>query len=327
MTYSIHDPESFALPLPITQLAQHIAQQFASQQPTPQKAEQVRLNTLAVMVVHDYLDLMGIATDLASSDSWNPVMRLCADVADLQVAELGRLECRPVGWHDAVCQVPPEVWEDRIGYAVVQISPEFEQANLLGFVPSVVNEEVVLRQLRSPEALLDHLDRLNHSIGKSVATSVQQASVHLSQWFQQQFTASWQAVEELLNPQNLAPAYRFRSVASAELTQNTPTVRRAKLIDLGIQINHCPLALIVELRPTTNQMTQVWLQVHPTQAQSFLPPDLRLTVVDESGATFLEAQSRAVDNYVQLQFSGNPGERFGVQITLGSGRVLEEFVI
>ncbi|MGV0028497.1 DUF1822 family protein [Phormidesmis priestleyi] len=53
MTFSTH-PE-FALPLPIPRSALATARQFANEQPTPQKAAQIQLNTLAVSVVSDYL--------------------------------------------------------------------------------------------------------------------------------------------------------------------------------------------------------------------------------------------------------------------------------
>ncbi|HEY9822378.1 MAG TPA: DUF1822 family protein, partial [Candidatus Sericytochromatia bacterium] len=57
------------------------------------------------------------------------------------------------------------------------------------------------------------------------------------------------------------------------------------------------------------------------------PPSLQLTVLDESGATFLEAQSRSADNYIQLQFSGVPGEQFSVRVSLGDASILQDFVI
>ena len=59
MTYHTNEIDEFALPLPITCAARREAQEFANQQPTAQKAEQVRLNTLAVHAVNDYLQLMG----------------------------------------------------------------------------------------------------------------------------------------------------------------------------------------------------------------------------------------------------------------------------
>ncbi len=64
MSNSTYQLDDFALKLPISQIARITAQQFANQQPNPEKAEQVRLNTLAVWVVNDYLQMMDIATDL-----------------------------------------------------------------------------------------------------------------------------------------------------------------------------------------------------------------------------------------------------------------------
>ncbi|MCY7390786.1 MAG: DUF1822 family protein, partial [Leptolyngbyaceae cyanobacterium CAN_BIN12] len=150
MTQSIDD---FALPLPITQIIRQTAQEFANQQPNPQKLEQVRLNTLAVLVVHNYLQLMEIPSSLTASDSWNRVLRLCADMADLQVLGLGRLECRPVLPNQTLCRVPPETWSDRIGYVVVELDEAAESAQLLRFVTRATTEELTLSQFRSPEEL------------------------------------------------------------------------------------------------------------------------------------------------------------------------------
>ncbi|NES86616.1 MAG: DUF1822 family protein, partial [Moorea sp. SIO2B7] len=73
------------LHLPITEEARQTAQKFAQEQPNYQKAAQVRLNTLAIWVVNDYLKLMGITTNLTAGDSWNRLLRMCADVADLEI--------------------------------------------------------------------------------------------------------------------------------------------------------------------------------------------------------------------------------------------------
>lgn len=86
-----------------------------------------------------------------------------------------------------------------------------------------------------------------------------------------------------------------------------------------------PVALIVELTPISQQKTHILLQVYPTGSQN-LPPLLQLKVVND-GVTFLEAETRSADNYIQLQFSGNSGERFSVQVILGNTVVTEDFVI
>jgi Protein of unknown function (DUF1822) len=333
MTYSTQNVEEFALPLPITQQARHTAQQFARYHPTPQKADQVRLNTLAVAVVNDYLQLMGIETDLSASDSWSPVMQLYADVADLQIRGAGRLECRPIhgsGSPDQRCAIPPDVWEDRIGYVVVDINESLQEATLLGFVAHAAVEELAIGQLQSPETLLDHLDRILHPLTQRVAEAAEQTLVNLSQWFQNVFETGWQAADSLLNSGGLTPAFGFRGATRSSLeptARQEPAIRRAKLIDLGIQIANYPVALVVELNPNPNQTVEVCLQVHPTQAQPYLPPELKLVVLDQSGNRFLEAQSREADNYIQLIFSGNPGERFSIQVALGEASVTEDFVI
>jgi hypothetical protein len=41
----------------------------------------------------------------------------------------------------------------------------------------------------------------------------------------------------------------------------------------------------------------------------------------------LEAQARTTDNYIQLQFSGTPGELFSVKLALGDISFIEDFMI
>lgn len=331
MTYNTNDIEEFALSLPITRTARQTAQQFASEQPTPQKAEQVRLNTLAVCVVNDYLQqILGIPTDLSKSDSWNPVVRLCADVADLEVIGVGRLECRSLKSHQQTCHIPPEVWSDRIGYVVVQIDESSQEAIVLGFAQTATTEELSVSQLRPIDDLIDCLNPQTVAPVAAVTSAVvENRRVNLSQWFTDIFETGWQTVEALLNPAELDFAFRFRSADSAvliESEQSDSGHRRGKLIDLGIQLADRPVALIVELTPEDGKRN-ILLQVHPTGNQIYLPPLLQLTVLDESGLIFLEAQARSADNYIQLQFSGLPGEQFSVRVALGDASIVEDFVV
>ncbi|MBD2744958.1 DUF1822 family protein [Coleofasciculus sp. FACHB-1120] len=330
MTFNTDELEDLALPLPITQAARTIAQQFATQQPTPHKAEQVLLNTLSVCVVNDYLQMMGIPTNLAASDSWNPIVRLCSDVADLEVRGIGRLECRPLRSTEQICHIPPEVWSDRIGYVMVQIDESMREASVLGFTPSVATSELSIGQLRSPEDLLDRLQELMHPItapASSPTPSFSRTQANLSQWFNNIFEAGWQTVETLLTPEsNLAFSFRGELVAP-ELKQPEAAVRKAKLIDLGIESADIFVALVVEINPESEGKTNILLQVHPMGSQTYLPPSLQLIVLDESGSNFLEAESREADDYIQLEFSGSPGEQFSIRVTLGNASIQEDFVI
>lgn len=319
ITYKLDDS---AITLPISQAARTTALQFASQQPTTEKAQQVQMNTLAVSVVNDYLQMMEIPTDLRASDSWNSVMRLTANVADLQIPSIGRLECRPVHLRDQVCFVPPETWEERVGYVAVQIDESLQEAKILGFIKSVATEALPLNQLQPLEALIDRLGELRNSIFDNL--------INLSQWFSNQCQAGWQTVESLLSSLEARPAYAFRSSVTIEETlQNQPQIftRRAKLIDLGLKIVGQPVMLVVEISPEANQQTSIRLQLHSTGNQIYLPTGVQLTVLDEFGMVFLEAQARSADNYIQLQFKGEIQEQFSVQVSLDGTSITEYFVI
>ncbi len=346
MTPSTTNEQDNALTLPITQAARRTAQEFAHQQPTPEKAEQVLLNTLSVWVVNDYLELMSIPSDKRVSDSWNPVVRLCADVADLMLPRVGRLECRPVRFYQQMCYIPPETWEERVGYVIVQVDESLQFAKLLGFVRSVATEELPLSQLQPLSDLLEHLGQLKQTPVRT--------SVNLRSWFAGIFEPDWQTLESLWNEPHFRAAYAFRSSGTVEEKPNDPPgdlsglsnparshrqegnppvhqkealIRRAKLIDLGIQIANQPVILILEVRPEANQQTSIRLQLHPTGNEIYLLPGLQMTVLDESGAVFVKAQARDADNYIQLQFKGELREQFSVMLALNHPILTEDFVI
>ncbi|MBW4509066.1 MAG: DUF1822 family protein [Scytonematopsis contorta HA4267-MV1] len=323
MSKTTYELEDFALPLPITQAARQKAQEFANQQPTPERSEQVLLNTLCVWVVNDYLKMMGISTDLLKSDSWNPVLQMFANTADLDLPGVGRLECRPVHENSQNCLVPPETWEERVGYVVVQIDASLEEAKLLGFVRNIKSEELPLNQLQSPEALIEYLYHLCHS-------PVKETLVNLGQWLNGLFETGWETLESLWNQPELRPAYAFRggeNLVEKPTSNAENAIRRAKLINLGIQVANQTAILIIEISPQLNGQTSIRLQLHPTGTSVYLPEGVKLTIVDGSGAVFLEAEARSADNYVQLQLSGETGESFGIQVSLDGASVTENVVI
>ncbi len=323
MSLTSYELENLALTLPIIQAAFTTAQQFAHQQPTPEKAEQVRLNTLAVWVVNDYLQMMGMESDTGSSDSWNPIVRLCADVADLVLPRVGRLECRPLKPSEDICYVPPETWEERVGYIFVRVDESLQEATLLGFIPSTTTEEIPLNQLQPLEDLIEHLGQLQPSPEESPITT---ALVNISEWVAGVFDAGWQTLEFYWNQPELRPAYAFRNAEVVANEANAP-IRGAKLIDLGIQIAQQPVILIMEIDPQDDGQVSIRLQLQPTGNRVYLPSGIKLAVLDESAAVFLEAEARKADNYIQLQFRGEANERFSVRVALDDASITQEFMI
>ncbi|PPS45407.1 DUF1822 family protein [Chroococcidiopsis sp. TS-821] len=325
MTKNMQQLQNFFLPLPITEAARETAQKFTQQvEFCPKKAEQIRLNTLAVCAVNNYLNMMGIDTNISAGDSWNPVLRLCADIADLEVSGIGRLECRWVRSPAKQCDIPPEVLEDRVGYVVVQFDEALREATLLGFTPHAI-AHLPIDELQPLEDLLAHLAQLKLKTAEN-----QQQVVRLSQWFDRLFETEWQSVETILGQARANLAFSFRrsdTVTGGSGENREERIRRAKLIDLGMQLAGHAVALIVELRARSEQKVDILLQVHPAGSQIYLPPQLQLAVLDAAEQLFLEAQARKADNYIQLQFSGKPGEKFSVKVALGNVSITENFII
>lgn len=318
-----------AVPLPIPNEARQMAEHFAANQPSPEKARQVYINTLAVWVMNDYFHMLGITTDLASSDSWNPAVQLTANVADLVLPGLGRLECRPVLARATACNTPPETWTLRVGYSVVALSEDSQTAQVLGFIPTVTDETLALQQLSPPEALIDHLHALQQP--QAVPETVQPIAT-LTQWFDNIVNASWvdtgwQTLEDLLATATLTPEFSMRSKVLNTLADVPNTgLRKGKLIDLSLRLGAEQVLLLIRLQSQSIDQIHIGVQVYPVN-RPYLPANLELLIVDESGEVFMQAQARQADNYIQLQFSGTPGEPFTTQTKLENICHSERFVV
>lgn len=306
-------PLTFTVPL--TRQARQIAEKFRRKQSNPAKAEQVYRNTLAVLAVNFYCECMGIETELEKSDSWNPLRQSLADIADLEMKNLGKLECRPVLASSEAVEIPAEVWHNRIGYVAVQLSESMREAKLAGFVETIEAEELPLSEWRS---LADFLERVR-SLKQSQSVK---EPIKLSQWLHDIFEAGWETVESLLAPPQVEVAFGFRSLQQNKFRK--AGVERGKVI--GLERAGEQVALFVGLQPGETPEMDIRVEVHPAGGQTYLPQDLHLMVLDETGEVVMQAQAKSTKN-IQLEFSGEPGERFSVKVALGDVSITEAFVI
>jgi hypothetical protein len=266
---------------------------------------------------------MGFETDLEASDSWNPVQQTLLDVADLELKNIGKLECRPVLEGTQIVYVPPEVESNRIGYLIVQISQSFREAKLLGFVKEVSSDSLPISQLQPLENFLGYLEELSQvKLPELASSSIEprESLVKLKQWFENIFEVGWQEIEAVLGTQPANLTLSLRSAPEACLW-------RGKLIDLGIEHQSQSVVLVVALTPENEQKMDIRVEVHPKRGQTYLPPHLQLKLLDELGEAVMEAQSRSTNSYIQLHFSGSEGEHFSVKVTMGDVSVIENFVI
>ncbi len=144
--------------------------------------------------------------------------------------------------------------------------------------------------------------------------------MNLKRWAENIFEANWQSIEDLLGTQSAHLALGLRSNQEAHLW-------RGKLIDFAIQHQSQSVILVVALTPESKQQMDILVEVHPKKGETYLPPHLQLMLLDDLGEAVMEAQARNANSYIQLQFSGLPGERFSVKVTLGDFSAIENFVI
>jgi len=296
--------QTLPLTLPLSFEAHSLAQKYSERQSKPQKAKQVYLNTLAIYAVDFYLRCMEFETDWPVSDSSNPLMLKLLDVADLDIKGIGKIECRPVLPNAEFCAIPPDVWQDRIGYVAVQLSQSLQEATILGFTKTAA-AEIPRSSLQPVDDLLAYLNRLQ-----------QQKPVSLRNWFDDIFAEGWQAIEEILHPEQFEWAFSRRSAT---------LITRGQQIDLGMQLANKSVALIVTLPPEEDSEVEIKVQVYPVGGESNLPEGLKLTIMDDSGETVLEAKSREFDSFIQQEFSAESGEEFGVVVSLGEAKITQYF--
>lgn len=320
---NVTDDSIFTMPL--TRQVHQTAQQFSQQHTHPQKIKQVYLNTLAVQAVNTYLEWMGVPTQLEASDSWNPALQSLANVADLALANQGKLECRPVLPGDRTCHIPAEVWSDRLGYVAVQFDAELTEATLLGFVPSVQSETLPLEALRSLDELFDYLTPASQS-SPVRAPAPRSPLTHLSQWLETLVDTGWKTLDSLFETPQVALSMRGGEGEAEEVEGAIAEIQRGKPLILGSYEQGETVVLLVGIFPHPDREWEIWVKVAPSQGEPYLPADLQVFILDEMEDVVMQAHARQTE-MIQLRFSGIPGERFNIRLVLGNDSLTESFVL
>lgn len=331
--------------IPITATDHQQAYQFAQQQRTQERSQQVYRNTLAVLVTERCLKMLGIDTDLAASRCWNPLERQLENIADLYVPSLhGFLECRALHQSDRKCQVPPEVWTERIGYVMIQLDEPYQEGEILGFVESVSVSEVPRSYLKPLDVLLERL-----------TLELPEPTVQLSQWLKRTFESDWQPPKDLLDMMKGAKILFARVeghdpvpvedlVNLIQTTQNDeirwqsaellwelnpqhPACPVISAKDLGIYLLGYSIVLMVGILPKSDGKMLILMRVYPLEKLSHLPSGLKLIGLDETGNSFFEVESRQQDDYIQFKFTADAGDRFSVRVVLDDASFTEDFVV
>ena len=368
--------EQQSISIPISAKFRDTALQFAQEQPNQDKAKQVYLNTLAVQVVNSYLQMLDISTTIEASYSWDSWGRMGGNVADLVLTGIGHLECRYIRTGDHICHIPPEVFNHRFGYVVVEINQTCQEGKIRGFLAQITTTEINLEQLQPLEIFIEYYHQFS--------------GVQLRQWLEGIYTSQWQSVEKLALQKSPQLAFRSPQVRGFEIdtpkkvwqvieqlypqrswqkilpsrllsnldrevndilvyllqttndeeirwtlaevlwtiTPNHPVITARRIMDLGMQLAGNSVALMVAILPKIDKTYAVLLRVYPMGTKPYLPADLQLAGLYENGEAFLEVKAREQrDNYIQLKFCAELGEKFQIRVTLNDATITEKFVI
>lgn len=296
--------------VPLTTTAHSYAKRFAQEQASRAKQRQIYYNTLAVYSVREYLNWIGIDTDLEAGDSWNQIPRMTSDVADLSVVGFGRIECRPVVDTASVCVVPPETWSDRQAYVVVKLESPYREAKIMGFSPTARNGELLLEDLQPLEDLAE------------IFSQEPQKTISLSQWLGGIVTEGWQELESFFSDPQLA----WRS--TNQVSGLEPELTWGKVLNFGLQMGNQSLILLITVKPETAVSLLIQIRLQPHDSSRYLPSGVTLSLLSDTGEDLQTVESRRYDNFIQmLPFRGQIREPFRVRIRLEELTLEEEFVI
>lgn len=279
------------------------AQQLSQIQHLPHRAKQTYLNTLAIYVVNQFLQNNGIETDIFASDSHNPIMILLSNVADLQIKNLGKLECRAILENQDFVEIEPHVWSNRIGYIAVAINQSFTSAIIKGFISQVNTEKTPITNFTfsSNQYLLNLLIVKNWLLN---------------------FDANWLNIDQVFNPQSHQFAFRSKQTIKDE-NLNTTKVKILEFENCQTQIG-LVMGISSNYNLDDNAEIEIFTEIYPLN-QPYLPSELKLMILDEEKNVVMNDQTKEKDTKLIFEFTGSPGEHFSVNISLGEYSLTKTF--
>jgi Protein of unknown function (DUF1822) len=282
--------------------AHDVARKRSEGIPGAEATKKVYLNSLATYAVKYYLDCMSFEVE-EKDNNFYPWMESLVSAMYIEVKNIGKIKCLPVSRNAKSCNIPYEAASECVAYIFVQFNSELNEAQIIGFTPNLA-PIVALNQLQSVDSLLEYLTQKE-----------QTTLVNIRQWLEGLITQGWDNIENILNPKQLV----FARGARFNITQATK-------IDLGLQLDSIPIALVARVTSEEENTVNIKFQVFPVN-DICLPQGLELVVIDENGESVLNATSRANDSWVEVTLGAQFDEKFSVDIRLANSKVTQEFVV
>lgn len=162
-------------------------------------------------------------------------------------------------------------------------------------------------------------------LSNELAAQLSTMTHDLGQWLQQGLSAGWQTFDDIFSVPSNNMAFALRNNQS---TTRGIAIEGVKLIDLGVQLGHQSVALVVGITPLEENRMGIQVQLLPSDGQNYLPNGVKLSLLSRSKKVLQESSARNQDTLMQLKrFSCPESKGFLVRIALGEFELTETFRI
>lgn len=228
-------------------------------------------------------------------------------------------------------------------YIFLEVIEEAEQAVILGFIRYDQLHPALLHTPQQGYHLQKtHLDpEPNHLLlytrylsPDAIELPMAEKTAQITQlrgWLKGLFEDSWQTLDQLLYFSPSPVNFSFRGSYSSQsipISSLSP-IQRGKLLEFSLESQQDQMALVMGLTPTDRAILNISVEVIAVQSQTYLPEQLKLLLLDETGNTVMQAQVNQPDKSetIKLIFVGKMGDKFTVQIRLNDVSFTEVFEI
>ncbi|MFL9458354.1 DUF1822 family protein [Tolypothrix bouteillei VB521301_2] len=325
MSGKLNALRELAIPFPIPPSFRQQARAYASQYFTESTQKRIYLNTLAVLVADAYFRLLGFETNMTAPERWNAAYRLWSEANELQLSELGNLECCVISTEQQDITIPLESLSGNsyfsetsgqersrsnnacIGYLFVEIASTEKEAMLVGFLPvlhpEITNAEAIATHLQSMDDLIDYLAQQEITLLSGINQTdnltrefAEKKITYLRNWLNNTYEVDWEP-----------------------LTRDLRTATCKKKIQLAGQF----FALQLSISQSNDKLILVRVIVQGERAA--LPIGMQVSVPDEDDI-YTETVNELAD-LISIPLELSPGEEFWVELRLGEAWIKEFFIV
>jgi hypothetical protein len=219
--------------------------------------------------------------------------------------------------NEKLISLPTEVVEGRVAYVAVQVYEDLSEVKLLGYARAThpMSQEIEIANLEPAKDLIDYLFELKL---KTLEVSGKIA-IDLNQWLENNFLSTikygWQSLEQFLGVNNNQRDLDFSLRNTSTSLGNAITQVKSFNFDSGGDLS---VVMLVAIESEVGNKIRVLVQIHPANQHIYLPENLSLVLLSESGDIIQDVQSRSQDNYIQIKrFRLSSDQKIVVRLSIG----------